>query len=72
MKTRSSRASIFENSFGRLSCKPQDYILDTSKKALDSAPVFVLEEDLAETKLAEEIYRHFGVQPYWAVEETEK
>jgi len=55
--------------FGRLSCKGQECVLDTSKKMLDSAPFFVLEEDLAEPKLAEEIYRHFGVQPYWKGEE---
>jgi len=55
--------------FGRLSCKEQVCVLDTSKEMLDSAPLFVLEEDLAEPNLAEEIYRHFGVQPYWKGEE---
>jgi len=58
--------------FGRLSCKEQGCILNTSKEAFDSAPVFVFEEDLAEPKLAEEIYRYFGVQPYWTEEGAEK
>ena len=58
--------------FGGLSCKKQNCVLNTSKEALNSAPVFVFEEDLAEPKLAEEIYRYFGVQPYWTEEGTEK
>jgi hypothetical protein len=39
---------------------------------LYSAPAFVSEDDLAEPKLAGEIYRYFGVQPYWTEEGTEK
>lgn len=58
--------------FGRLSCKEQDCVLNMSKEALGSAPVFVFEEDLVEPKLAEEIYRYFGVQPYWPEERIQE
>jgi hypothetical protein len=38
---------------------------------LDSAPSFVWKEDLApEKKLAEDVYRYFGLQPYWTEEEA--
>jgi sporulation protein YlmC with PRC-barrel domain len=52
--------------FGALSCEEQDCVLNASKETLDSAPTFASEYDLAESKLAEDIYRYFGVQPYWA------
>jgi hypothetical protein len=48
-----------------LSCKEQSCVLNASKDSLDSAPIFVSEGDLAEPKTAEDIYRYFGVQPYW-------
>ena len=51
--------------FSTLSCGEQDCVLNVSKEALDSAPNFVLEDELVEPKLAEDIYRYFGVQPYW-------
>ncbi len=58
--------------FGALSCGEQDCVLDASKERFDSAPTFVTEDDLAEGKLAEDIYRYFGMQPYWTEEGTEK
>jgi sporulation protein YlmC with PRC-barrel domain len=58
--------------FSALSCEGQKCILNTSRETFDSAPTFVLEGDLAEQKLAEDIYRYFGVQPYWTEEGTEK
>ncbi len=58
--------------FGALSCEEQDCVLNASKDALDSAPTFVSEDDLAEPKLAEDIYRYFGVQPYWTEEGRQK
>jgi sporulation protein YlmC with PRC-barrel domain len=58
--------------FGALSCEGQNCVLDASKDTLDSAPTFVSEDDLAERKLAEDIYRYFGLQPYWTEEEAEK
>ena len=51
--------------FGALSCEAQNCILNANKDVLNSAPTFVSEYDLAESKLAEDIYRYFGVQPYW-------
>jgi hypothetical protein len=58
--------------FGALFCKEQNCILNTNKNTLDSAPTFALEGDLVEPKLAEDIYRYFGIQPYWTDEGTEK
>jgi hypothetical protein len=57
---------------GALSCEEQNCLLNASKDTLDSAPALVLENDLAERKLAEDIYRYFGIQPYWTDEGTEK
>ena len=51
-----------------LSCEEQNCILNASKDTLDSAPTFVSEDDLVERKLAEDIYRYFGVPPYWTEE----
>ena len=57
--------------FDALSCEGQNCVLNVSKEAFDTAPVFVLEDELAEQKLAEDIYRYFGVQPYWTEEGRE-
>ena len=54
--------------FGALCCEEQNCVLSESKDALESAPTFVSEDDLAEPKMAEDIYRYFGVQPYWTEE----
>ena len=54
--------------FGALSCEGQRCVLNGSRDTLDSAPVFASEDDLAGTKTAEDIYRYFGVQPYWTEE----
>ena len=51
--------------FSTLSCGEQDCVLNISKGKLDSAPNFVLEDELIEPRLAEDIYRYIGVQPYW-------
>jgi hypothetical protein len=58
--------------FGALFCEGQNCVLNASKDALDFAPTFVLEDDLAKPKLAEDIYRYFGVVPYWTEERKEK
>ena len=50
----------------------QDCVLRVDKEALDAAPSFVSEDDLVEPKLAGDIYRYFGIQPYWTDEGTEK
>lgn len=52
--------------FSVLSCEEQNCVLNASKDTLDSAPSFVSEDDLVESKLAEDIYRYFGVQLYWS------
>jgi len=57
---------------GALSCEEQNCVLNASKDTLDSAPTFVSEDDLVERKLAEDIYRYFGLQPYWTEKGTEK
>jgi sporulation protein YlmC with PRC-barrel domain len=57
--------------FSALSCMGQNCILNASRDRLDSAPAFVWKDDLApEKQLAEDIYRHFGMQPYWTEEEA--
>ncbi len=58
--------------FDALSCEEQNCVLNASKETFDSAPTFVWDDDLAERKLAEDIYRYFGVQPYWTEEGTQK
>ncbi len=58
--------------FSTLSCGEENCVLNVSKKKLDSAPIFVLEDDLAEPKLAGDIYKYFGVQPYWTEGGTQK
>jgi hypothetical protein len=57
--------------FNALSCEEQDCILNASRETFDSAPTFVLEDELAEQRLAEDIYRYFGLQPYWTEEGTQ-
>jgi hypothetical protein len=57
---------------GALSCEEQNCVLHASKDTLDSAPTFISEDDLAGRKLAEDIYRYFGLQPYWTEEGPEK
>ncbi len=54
--------------FGTLSCNEQNCVLPVGKNTLASAPPFVIEDDLAQPKLAEHIYRYFGLQPYWTEE----
>jgi hypothetical protein len=59
--------------FGALFCVERDCFLNASKDRLDAAPTFVWKDDLApEKKLAEDVYRHFGMQPYWTEEEAVK
>jgi hypothetical protein len=58
--------------FSALSCEQQKCILNASRETFDSAPTFVLEGDLAEQKLAEDIYRYFGIQPYWTEEGAQR
>ena len=57
---------------GTLSCEEQNCVLNASKETLDSAPTFFSDDDLAEPKMAGDIYRYFGIPPYWMDEETEK
>jgi hypothetical protein len=57
---------------GALSCEGKNCILNASRETFDSAPTFVLEGELAEQKLAEDIYRYFGMQPYWTEEGIRK
>ncbi len=54
--------------FDALSCEGQTCVLNANRDALDSAPVFISENDLAEPELAGDIYRYFGLQPYWIEE----
>jgi hypothetical protein len=58
--------------FGALSCKERKCVLNASRDTLDAAPIYVLEDYLTEPKLAEDIYRYFGVQPYWIGKDSGK
>jgi len=55
-----------------LSCGEQECVLNIAKERLDSAPVFTSKEDFTEQKTAEDVYRYFGLQPYWTDEEPMK
>lgn len=58
--------------FGALACEEQYCILKTTRDSLDWAPAFVFEDELVQRDLAEDIYRYFGVQPYWTDEGTKR
>ncbi len=58
--------------FGALSCEEQNCILNASKDKLASEPAYGPEDELNEPKMAEDIYRYFGIQPYWTKEGSEK
>ncbi len=48
-----------------LSCEGQACVLQASREMLESAPPLISKDDLNDPKMAENIYRYFGVQPYW-------
>ncbi|RPJ07945.1 MAG: hypothetical protein EHM36_06120 [Deltaproteobacteria bacterium] len=58
--------------FGALSCEGENCVLSASRETLDSAQISVSKDDLTEPKVAEDIYRYFGIQPYWTEEEPKK
>ncbi len=58
--------------FGALSCQEQKCALNASRDKLASEPAYGLEDELNEPKLAGDIYRYFGIQPYWTEEGTKK
>ena len=55
-----------------LSCEEQNCVLNASKDKLASEPAYGSEDELSEPKVAEDIYRYFGVQPYWTGQGLEK
>ncbi len=56
--------------FSALSCAGQECLLDSGYAQLASSPVFISKDELADRQMAENIYRYFGVQPYWTEKET--
>jgi hypothetical protein len=58
--------------FGALSCQEQKCVLNASRDKLASEPAYGSEDELNEPKVAGDIYRYFGIQPYWTEEGTEK
>jgi hypothetical protein len=58
--------------FGALSCQEQKCVLNASRDKLASEPAYGSEDELNEPKVAGDIYRYFGIQPYWTGEGTEK
>jgi len=57
---------------GALSCEEQNCVLNANKETLESAPTFISGDDLAEPKMAADIYRYFAISPYWTEEGSEK
>ena len=55
--------------FDALSCSGQDYTLRSSYEQLASSPVFISKDELGNREMAGDIYRYFGLQPYWTEEE---
>jgi len=41
------------------------YVLNTTRERLASAPRFDKKKDLTNRKFAEDVYRYFGLEPYW-------
>jgi len=57
---------------GALSCQEQKCVLNASKDKLASEPAYGSEDELNEPKVAGDVYRYFGIQPYWTEEGTKK
>jgi sporulation protein YlmC with PRC-barrel domain len=55
--------------FGELSRSGHAFVLDTTEERLAAAPSFNPYSDMNNRKWAENVYRFFGVQPYWTEEE---
>jgi len=51
--------------FSTLSTGENGFVLDTSKEQLASAPSFEEFTDLNNIRWAENVYRYFGLEPYW-------
>ena len=51
--------------FNALSTRENTFVLDTSKEQLASALSFDESADLNNMRWAENVYRHFGLEPYW-------
>ncbi len=51
-----------------LSCEEQNCVLNATRDKLASEPAYGSEDELAEPKVAEDIYKYFGLQPYWTEE----
>ncbi len=58
--------------FAALTCQEQKCVLKASREALASEPAYGPEDELNEPKVAEDIYKYFGIQPYWTGEGTER
>jgi len=43
----------------------REFVLDMSREKFASAPIFDKKADLGNRARAEEVYRYFGIQPYW-------
>jgi hypothetical protein len=57
---------------GALSCGEQSCVLNANRDKLASEPAYGPEDELGELKVAEDIYRYFGIQPYWMGEGRKK
>lgn len=55
-----------------LSCQEHKCVLNASKERLAHEPPYGPEDELKDSEVAENIYRYFGMQPYWTGEERVK
>jgi hypothetical protein len=55
--------------FNELSMNGDGFALNTTPAQLASAPSFDESADMNDVRYAENVYRHFGLQPYWTEKE---
>ena len=51
-----------------LSCGGMDCVVNVEKERLDTAPYITSKDDFMKRRMAEGVYRYFGLQPYWTEE----
>lgn len=63
-------SSLIAVPFGVLSARGENgFVLNTSREQLASAPSFSESVDLDNPRWAGDVYRYFGVEPYWSEQE---
>jgi hypothetical protein len=55
-----------------LSCGDAGCTVNGGKRTMETAPDFFTDNELSRQRMAQDVYRHFGVAPYWTEKETGK